>query len=129
MEHPGIAVELAQLGGAPLPVRGPLDLEVVGHARVVVDRGGRHGGGLVGARRSAQIDALGGGGTAQQAPVVVVRETCHERGSVPEPRQPDGDVERATAGRLAVFAARPVGHQVDERLADHREDWPHVTSG
>ena len=61
--------------------------------------------------------------------MLILREAGHERGVVPEPRQPDGHVERAAARRPAVLAGGRVGDQVDERLADDRDDKPHVMTG
>jgi hypothetical protein len=61
--------------------------------------------------------------------MLILREASHQRGAVPEPRHPDGHVERAAARRHAILAGGRVGDQVDERLADDCDDKPHVMNG
>src|SRR4051794_35607330 len=39
VEHPRVSIELAELSGAPLPVRAPINVELVGHLPGAVDRG------------------------------------------------------------------------------------------
>ena len=110
----------------PLPVGRPVDPEVVGRPRLVVERHDRERRRLDGVHRGRHVDAVAGRVVVQLAPEGVGPQSGHQRRRATQPGQPDRDVQRAAAAVRDEGLASSRADEVDEGFSDDAQHGPDV---